>query len=427
MKTAVWLAAGVVGSGLAARASDLEFAPINYSKAPADNVVSRLQQRIDEGKVRLTRDDKFGFLKAVMRELGLSESSQTLVFSKTSFQLGRISPTTPRALYFNDDVYIGYCDGGDVMEFAAPDPQLGTVFYSLSQEKSDKPKFVRQTDSCLICHGSSRNQGLPGHVLRSVYPDTEGYAVLSSGTHRIDHTSPIADRWGGWYVTGTHGNTKHLGNMVVSGRRARPEEIDNEDGRNVTDLGGRFRRKDYLTADSDIVALMALEHQAEMHNLIARATLNTRMALHEEAALNRELKLPPDNRWESIGRRIAAVGEPLVKYMLFAGEAKIEAPIKGTTRFAEEFAAKGPRDKKGRSLREFDLRRRMMKYPCSWLIYSPVFDAMPAPVKDYVMRRLREVLTGKDKSADFAHLSDADRQAVLEILTDTKPGFAAAK
>src|SRR5262249_53739144 len=124
---------------------------------------------------------------------------------------------------------------------------------------------------------------------------------------------------------------------------------------------------------------------------------------------------------ENTTSRVKNAGEPLVKYLLFSGEAALTEPVRGTSGFAAEFARRGPRDGKGRSLRDFDLRRRLVAYPCSYVIYPPAFAGLPGPVKDYVYRRLWEVLTGKDTGADFAHLSAADRQAILEILRATKP------
>jgi hypothetical protein len=59
----------------------------------------------------------------------------------------------------------------------------------------------------------------------------------------------------------------------------------------------------------------------------------------------------------------------------------------------------------------------------SYLIYSKYFDAMPTVVKDYVGRRLHEVLSGQDKSPEFSHLSPEDRSATLQILKETKPGI----
>src|SRR5579883_272286 len=407
---------------LPARAVDLDREPINYSTAEPHNAVERLQERLDDGRTKLTYEEGTGYLRSLLRELKVPLSSQMLVFSKTSLQRQRINPRTPRAIYFGDDTYIGFCQKGDLMEVTAVDPQLGAVFYSLNQKKSDKPRFQRQTDNCLICHASSFNQGYPGHLARSVFADGMGLPILASGTYRIDHTSPMRQRWGGWYVSGTSGKQTHLGNLIVRGN-PRPEDIDNSPNVNVTNLDRYFKTSPYLTPHSDIVALMVMEHQTEMHNRLTRANMQTRIALRDEAEFNKALGRPADYRSDSTLSRIKNAGEPVVRYMLFCEEAPLSDPLKGTSGFAEEFAKRGPRDGKRRSLRDFDLKRRLFAYPCSYLIYSEAFDALPAPAKDYVMRRLWEVLSGKDASKEFAHLSTADRQAILEILRETKPNL----
>jgi hypothetical protein len=345
-----------------------------------------------------------------------------LVFTKTSLQRHRIGPSRPRAIYFGDDAYVGFCQGGDVLEVTAVDPSLGAVFYTLDQKSPTRPRFTRQNDTCTICHSSSANQGLPGNLVRSLYSDEDGQPVLSAGSHRIDHTSPFEQRWGGWYVTGTSGKQKHMGNYILQGNQD-PAGIDNSKGMNVTDLSDRFKTNAYLTPHSDIVALMVLEHQAEMQNLIGRANLLTRMALYEEASINQALGRPADYRSDSTISRIKGAGEPLVKYMLFSGEAKLTERVRGPSRFAEEFSKRGPRDRRGRSLRDFDLEHRLFVYPCSYLIYSEAFDALPAPMKDYVYRRLWEVLSGTDTSENFRHLTAADRRAILEILRESKPNL----
>src|SRR5262249_46659298 len=149
--------------------------------------------------------DEFGYLPSVLKEFKIPVSSQMLVFSKTSLQRDRISPRTPRAIYFDDDVYVGFCRLGEVMEVSVADTKLGTVFYTLRQQPPAKPQFTRHTENCLSCH-ASRHQGIPAHMVRSVFPDRDGNPILSGGSYRVDQTTPIKNRWGGWYVTGTHGN-----------------------------------------------------------------------------------------------------------------------------------------------------------------------------------------------------------------------------
>jgi hypothetical protein len=402
------------------RAGDIDQEPIRYSETPGDNPVTRLQGRIDAGDKPLIYDEKLGYLPSLLRALNLPKSSQMLVFSKTSLQRERIGPRTPRAIYFNDETYIGFCQHGTVMEVTAVDPKLGAVFYTLDQKPANRPRFVRQSDTCLTCHGSSQNQGFPGHLARSVFPDAGGYPILSLGSHRIDQGSPLRERWGGWYVTGTTGRQNHLGNLIVQ-EGQQPEQLDNTAGRNLTDLSSRFATARYLTPHSDIVALMVLEHQTEMHNRLTRAHFLTQMALYEEAEINKALGRSGSSPSDNTLRRIHSAGEPVVQYMLFSGEAQLTEPVRGTSPFAAEFAQRGPRDGKGRSLRDLDLQHRLFVYPCSYLIYSAAFGGLPVPVKDYIWRRLWEVLTEKDTSRAFAHLSSADRRAILEILLATKP------
>ncbi len=415
------VAALLIGPALG-KADDFDREPINYTTSQPQDCITRLQKRLDQAEATLKFAEQGGYLPSVLSALDVSATSQMLVFSKTSLQRQRIAPETPRAIYFNDEVYVGFCQDGEVLEISAVDPQLGMVFYTLEQRQDAPPKFMRQTDSCLLCHGSSQSQGIPGNLVRSVYPDAGGFPILSSGSFRIDQTSPIEKRWGGWYVSGEHGAHKHLGNLIIRGKKE-PEQIDNSQGHNVTDLKSRFDLKPYLTSHSDIVALMVLEHQAMAHNLIIQANFSTRQALHYQAKLNEELKEPAGHRWASTLSRIRSVGEPLVKYLLFSGEARLQSPIKGTAGFADQFARQGPRDTQGRSLRDFDLQTRLFKYPCSYLIYSPAFDGLPEDVRGYALQRMWDVLNGKDTSPEFAHLSDADRTAIREILIATKPNL----
>lgn len=423
----IWFLAPLLALALAspAAAASYEEPPIDYHTAAPADPISRLQEKLDAGRVKLDRDDAQGYLGSFLKHLNIPASSQSLVFSKTSFQRDRISPRTPRALYFNDDVYVGYVPGGDVLEVAAAEPKLGVNFYTLDQRTSDKPKFLRQTDSCLQCHAGSMTRDVPGLMVRSVFADKRGQPILSAGTFLVTDETPVKDRWGGWYVTGTHGAARHMGNATATDEDNPIDSLDRSAGANVTDLGGKFDPSGYPSASSDIVALMVLEHQVEMHNRITRANFGAQLALRDERIMNEALKRPPGYRSDSTASRIKSTAEPLVKYMLFSGAAPLTDPVKGTTTFAADYAARGPKDSSGRSLRDLDLERRLLKYPCSPLIYSESFDGLPDAAKEYVYRRLWEVLTGKDQTKDFAHLSAADRREILDILRDTKAGLPA--
>jgi hypothetical protein len=401
---------------------EFEKEPILYSKSTPENRVSALQAQIEKGELSLARTPEHGYLSALLEALKVPVESQTLVFSKTSLQMRRISPRTPRAIYFNDDVYVGFCQSGDVLEISAVDPKLGTVFYTLDQHAPGQPVIQRQTESCLVCHSSSRMEGVPGHIIRSLYVDAEGQPLLSAGSRTVDHTTPVQDRWGGWYVTGTHGSQKHLGNLVIRSRDV-VEPVDNWEGQNVTALKFRINPDRYLSAHSDIVALMVLEHQALVHNRLTKASFETRQALAYDAMMRDMLDRPEGGLLESTTRRIQNVSERLVEALLFVNEAKLTEPLKGTSGFAEQFAANGPQDHQGRSLRDLDMSTRMLKYPCSYLVYSDSFEQLPSEAKDSVMRKLRDVLSGTDVSEKYSHLSPDDRLAIREILLHTMPAF----
>ena len=186
---------------------------IGYTKSEPDSAISRLQKKLDSGSATLQWDEKFGYLKDVLKMLEVPESSQMLVFSKTSLQRERISPENARAIYFNDDVYVGWIPGAPLMEISVADPKMGGVFYTIEQQKLERPVFKR-TDQCLECHASTKSMGVPGHLVRSFATDEDGVVDLITGTSQVNHRTPFEERWGGWYVTGTHGDQIHRGNLI---------------------------------------------------------------------------------------------------------------------------------------------------------------------------------------------------------------------
>jgi len=402
-----------------ADAQDLfERPPIDYSNTEVHDPVARLSEALNSGETTLRYDEDFGYLESVLQALDVPVSSQTLVFSKTSLQLHRITPSRPRALYFSDDVYVGYCQYGDVLEFAATDAQQGAVFYTLDQSEQDSPQLVRDRGNCLSCHASSRTQNVPGYLVRSVFPDPGGRPKLGSGTFVTDHTSDFRDRWGGWYVTGKHGSMRHMGNTICQGDE---HTFDRDAGANQTSLDAYFRTDKYLSPHSDIVALMVLEHQTQMHNAIAAANYETRQALHQSYQMNELLEREADHVSDSARRRITASAERVLEYLLMCDEFALTDKVVGTSEFAKEFVARGKRDSKRRTLRELDLETRVFKYPCSFLIHSAAFDGLPEPVRSEIADRLLAILEGRDQSPQFAHLTPQPRRAILEILQQTKP------
>jgi len=396
----------------------LDHPAIQYG-APPDDPAAKLDQRLASGQAKLAYDPVLGYLPALLRELQLPLSSQVVVFSKTSFQAPRISPWNPRALYFSDDTSVGYVYGGEVLEIASVDPRQGVIFYTLDQEKTAKPRIVRRGE-CLQCHQGGGTLGVPGLVVRSVYPESSGMPLFQAGGFVTDHRSPIKNRWGGWFVTGK--SEPHMGNAFVDDRD-HPEALGSGQTANLADLTKKFNTAHYLTPYSDAVALMVLEHQTRMTNLLTRVNYETRLALHDQAVIDKALGRSGEQLSESTQSRIKNATDTLLEYMLFADEAPLNAPVQGSTNFAAEYQKRGPCSKRGMSLRDLDLKTRLLRYPCSPLIYSEAFDALPAPAKDRIYRRLWEILSGKDDSKTYARLSQADRGNILEILRDTKPGL----
>jgi hypothetical protein len=369
--------------------------------------VAALIERIERGETRLDYHPVRGYLDSLLAALDINPSSQMLVFSQTSLQSRLIEPRTPRAIYFNDDVYVAFVQNAPI-EIASLDPSFGPVFYLLEQDGGQEPRFGAELGRCLSCHDSYSltGGGVPRFIVGSGYTGTTGMLVSHEGWILITDRTPLKSRWGGWYVTGTHGDQVHLGNMVIRTLYDfdRLEELRKG---NLETVDGLFDVRPYLTNKSDIVALLVFQHQADVQNLITRLRYDALTPSADQAAL------------------VAETTERLLQTMLFVDAVEYTAPISGDPRFTEQFAARAARDPAGRSLRDFDLTRRLFRYPLSYVIYSRAFDALPTEAKGAFYARLDAVLTGADAGEDFAHLTTADRAAIREILLATKADFAA--
>jgi len=408
--------------------------------AGADSVIdlvdpiARLQEALDRGETAMEFDSVHGYLPALLERLGIPVSSQGLVFSRTSLQTDRIAPWTPRAIYFNDDVYIGWVQESPFIEIAAVDPDEGGVFYTLNQNTDTPPKFQRETTTCLMCHESrSVTGGVPGFMVLSALTDRHGYVITQVSYGPQSDRTPMEERLGGWYVTGLAPGNRHAGNAIapvlsheVSDEDRYVDEFD-FDAHAVDDISERFDVSQYLTDESDAVALMVLTHQTRLHNLIAAAHLGTTEALREQAATLRISgdSVPGDGLLPVTRVRLENLANRLVDGLLFAHDARFPEPLGNASSFVADFEAKGPRDAAGRSLRDFDLNERLFRYPLSFLIYSEAFAVLPDLMKDMVYERLCALLASGSEEEKFAHLDAEKRTAILEIVAETLPEFAA--
>jgi hypothetical protein len=385
---------------------DREYPAMGYSSESPRDPVAVLSARLDNGEAELYRHDSRGYLDSLLDSLDIDLASQVLVFSKTSLQVEGISAATPRAIYFNDETYVAWVPGAANLEIAALDASLGPVFYTLPQAEVPAPE--RRLELCLGCHDSYSltGGGVPRFITGSGYIDREGNIAAHEGWILTSDRTPLRSRWGGWYVSGYHGEQVHLGNIALNSIYDL-EDIDALRTGNLEDLRDLIDVSPYPTDKSDIVALLVLEHQVTVQNAIVRLNWDFRQALESAAPV--------------AGFDV----EPLVRALLFAGTPALTDTIAGTAGYADGFLARGLRDSAGRSLREFDLETRVFRYPLSYLIHSRAFAALPREAIRQVLQRVRGELTGADARLEAVPADAAQRSAAWEILMETAPEFAA--
>jgi hypothetical protein len=343
---------------------------IGYRDGALTDVVTALRASITSGSSTLAFEGEQGYLRAMLASLHVPVESQILLFSKTGLQHPFTSPENPRALYFNDRVVVGYIPGAPVLEIASHDPAQGVIFQTLKQE-GGASQFARP-ERCLSCHLSANSLSVPGMLVRSMSTAPDGRPMPQDGSFVIDHRSRLDQRWAGGYVTGAASVT-HLGKPIDP----------------------RVKLSLYAAPTSEITALMVFDHQGHAINLLTRLGWETRFA----AAAGQVDFSRGD---------LGDILKEAVDYFVFADEAALSSPVQGPSAFATSFSAAGPRDGRGRSLREFDLETRLFKYRCSYMIYSPAFDALPAEARAAFLRLLRQRITD---------------EATLQILDQTKPGW----
>ncbi|MCB1061712.1 MAG: hypothetical protein KDN20_02185 [Verrucomicrobiae bacterium] len=405
--------------------------PINYSKTTPTDRIARLRDQLKDGTVHLdaTLPEK-AFVGELLRILEVPAASQTLVFSKTSLQNSHINPKQPRALYFSDDLYFGWSHGSNKFEIMSTDPKLGLVFYLLERDpNAGKVEIFQESAECFSCHAGGRTGGRPGTVIRSLYVEENGQPIFSAGSFSVDHTTPFEDRWGGWYVTGYHGESRHLGNIFSEALPDGRASFDREPGANIEKLESFFDISDYLVPTSDIVALMVMEHQSAVHNRIIEGDFTVRSAIYRSRQLNRELGLDdPNGLSESCIRIIHHQAERILEYLLFQDEAALpEGGIDSKGTFAAAFGDAARPNREGRSLRDFQLLDRLFKYRCSYMIYSEAFQNLPEELSHEILTRLDDILLGRDSGTIGDHLSGSERERIREILEETLPGFPLTK
>lgn len=382
-----------------------EHPSIQYATRPTTDRLVKLDQALGDGQRSFAREPQTGYLLPLLQALGVPAESQLLVFSKTGVQRAYTSPRTPRALYYDESVAIGYVPGAPEIELATQDPQQGVIFYTLNQSDS-KPRLTRRT-SCLGCHVSASTMYVPGLIARSNTVGEDGNVLPRFGSYDVTHRTPHPDRWGGWFVTSEgaaapYGQRAHAGNITVEGRGNTSNQIF------IDWLNSSPETRGYPSFSSDIVSLLTFDHQVHAINLLTRLNWESRVASSsgEKTGLDSDLD--------------DLVNE-LADYLLFVGEAPISVPLTPNPAFARHLESQAPRDSRGRSCGQLDLTDHLFRYPCSYLIYSDAFKALPDSARRPVFDRMLDILKGKDSASKYSRLSPEDRSAVLEILKETNP------
>ena len=389
-----------------------DMAPLRYSDTKAEDSIAELAAELASGSKKLEGVRGLERLRFVLRELGVPEESQALVFSKTSHQNHLIHPKNPRALYFSPEAYVGYVPGGAI-ELIVEDPALGPVFYVIDDDDAGKALVQRDTNLCMSCHGTTRTEGIPGMLVRSVFPNPDGHPLLAKGTTHVTHETPIPDRWGGYYITG-RSSLPHLGNFTYDEQ----DESDNKARMSeLADLRGQIDVSKYLRPTSDIIALMVLEHQCQMHNLLNAAAMQYRRSHY----LGKAIDPQGDPDQGSAGRVADGMAERIVAWMFFKDEADLGDGVEGNEEFQKAFTSRFPRTKSGDSLADFQLYDRLFKNRCSYMVYSKTFRDLPPRVKWAVIAKMKAALAGEDPGFDW--LKESERKRISGILEETLEGW----
>ena len=421
----ILLVVGLMGP-LAPRASaqqvePFEEPPINYSATPTNDRATAISAKFQSRAMEIRSMPAKKRLQWLLAELGVPVESQIFVFSKTSLQRDLINPEAPRVLYFSDEAYVGWSPTG-AFEVAVFDAKLGATFYVFEPHATKEEPLLARSGDCLLCH--SRHEHTPSLRTRSVFPDANGEPLSGSGSSNIAPSTPLAERWGGWYVTGTKAPFEHRGNLTG-------KKIDDFEGpaaqptRNLLSLEGVVDTRRYLLKTSDVVPLLMHDHQVHVHNVLSKANQDARIALHRWPAMREILGLPKDAPPQGSCLVVFdSQAEKVLDALLCRDEATWPAGgIQGDGVFAPAYAKSRKSDAKGRSLRDLDLQTRLFRYRCSPLIYSESFATLPKELHDIILLRLSSGLRAFPPSPSFGHLPDDERAAIHEILSATLPNL----
>ena len=391
--------------------------PHNYWASDLEDPMSELLKGVRKGEISLDENPGMPLVRRLLEELQIPESSQMLVFSRTSLQRGAVSPTNPRAIYFNDDVYLGWMPNGRI-EIASSDPEKGFIFFFQRELTDRKAPLFSRDRVCIQCHAGSATNFLPGPLGRSVFPDSKGRSLKSVDTFElIGHEVPVHERWGGWYVTHVHQDLTHMGNAIAVKGNGELKLQRKDSSKGLDDF---FDTSNYPVSTSDIEALLIFDHQVRMQFVLIESAYKVRQVIFDSQ------KTASKQSSIDLNAILKEVTEKIVSELLF----KKEFPLGGKVvdaaqvgKFVTEFKAKGKADSRGRSLRDLELKNRLFKYRCSYMIYSKSFEAFPEILKNSVFNRIKAIITSDSPQLGYEYLEAEEKKAIFDILSGTLAGF----
>jgi len=397
--------------------NDYELEPHGYFSKDAKDPVTLLMKRVQRGEILIKDPNGKPLVERLLRELGLNKDTQVLVFSRTSLQRREVSYSNPRALYFNESVYLGWMPNGRI-EIASFDPELGPIFYFQRELDDTSSPLLERSRSCLGCHAGDATNFLPGSLGRSVYPDKSGRSLRSIDDYRRSgHHIPLHDRYGGWFVSGNHGTMRHMGNAIAT-REQGEVTINREQFANLEKLDRFFSTEAYPAPGSDIAALLVFDHQVTMHHRLVEAAYRARQSLFDSKLDPKETDLSKLSKGRSIDEFIEG-RDKVVDYLLFRNETPIPK-VSCDPGFRRAFTANRIADSRKRSLKDLRLDGRIFENRCSYMIYSPTFDQFPPMLKGAIYARIHEILTSPKPVEGFDYLGKDEKRRILEILHETK-------
>lgn len=385
------------------RVMEFRAPPHNYADAKPNDRFAQLLARIEKGEVTIDTSSDHAMLRSLLTALKIPVSSQILVFSASSLQSEIINPRNPRALYFNEDSYVGYVPGG-VLEVAAADPEIGPVFYVFNrmQPGGAFPRVERGT-KCFNCHGGTATKRLPGLIAESLLVSQAGSSLETYRRDEQGHQIPLENRFGGWHLTGKHHISGHKANvfgLLTGGRTQKTEVIPGE----------TWSLDKHLLPTSDILPHLVHEHQIGFENRLVRGIYLVRQLKHDRKGMLGSAEQAEIDAW----------AQEFARYVLFADEAKFPREgIEGDAQYARDFLEDRRPSRRGLALKDLDLKTRLFKHRCSFMLYTETWKHAPKELKERVYFRMAEGLRDAQPNPALAHLPVEERRAIREILKET--------